>query len=108
MPEIASIPEAPADLAGVHTDKAHYYVSAIDGGRHWLIAGPYALHVAALAQVHPASVEAEKGNPRAYFMAWGTCGSDELLATPLGPEWSPETNRHLSRVPRTGPKRIRS
>lgn len=71
------------------SDKTYYYVSAIDGPKTYIIAGPYAAHADALAQVHAVCLEADKGNPRAWFMAWGTCGSDELINTPLGPEWAP-------------------
>jgi hypothetical protein len=82
---------APLTVAGddVHTDKAHYYVSAIDGPRTFIIAGPYAAHAAALAQVNAVRDLGVDQNPRAWWFAWGTCGSDELIKTPLGPEWAP-------------------
>lgn len=55
-------------------DTAHgpYYVSAIDAGRTFLMAGPYELHGAALADVDRALRIAYEHNVRAWFMAWGT------------------------------------
>lgn len=70
--------------------KKHYYVTAIDGTKRYVIAGPYAEHETALARVKDALHEADKGNSGAWFMAWGTAGSDELLKSPLGAEWSPK------------------
>jgi hypothetical protein len=50
-----------------------YYVSAIDDTRNThLMAGPYALHAAALADVDKARDIAVKHDPRAWWMAWGT------------------------------------
>lgn len=73
----------------IHTDKKYYYVTAIDGAKRYTIAGPYASHETALSRVRGAMVEADKGNPRAWFMAWGTAGSDKTIKTPLGAEWTP-------------------
>lgn len=50
-----------------------YYVSAIDAaGRTFLMAGPYELHGAALADVDRALNIAYEHDGRAWFMAWGT------------------------------------
>lgn len=61
-----------------------YYVSAIDGPKRYLIAGPYPDHAAALAKVDTVRTEADKLDPRAWFMAWGTAGADEEIKTPMG------------------------
>ena len=55
-------------------DTAHgpYYVSAIDAGRTFLMAGPYELHGAALADVDRTLRIAYDHDVRAWFMAWGT------------------------------------
>jgi hypothetical protein len=50
-----------------------YYVSAIDGGRHALAAGPYATHAEALARVESVRSEWDGRDPRAAFAGWGTC-----------------------------------
>ena len=51
-----------------------YYVTAIDIARAsvFYMAGPYATHAEALANVRPALTLADKHDPRAWFMAWGT------------------------------------
>jgi hypothetical protein len=64
--------------------RACYYVSAIDGPRKYLIAGPYPSHDAALAKVQQVRDAANERDGRAWFMAWGTAGSDEGIATPMG------------------------
>lgn len=65
-----------------------YYVSAIDGdgpaARKFLIAGPYPSHDDAAAKVDHVRMEADRIDGRAWFMAWGTAGSDEEIKTPLG------------------------
>jgi hypothetical protein len=50
-----------------------YYVSAIDGPRKYLMLGPFDALAEALAQVTPAAKKADELDPRAWFMAWGTC-----------------------------------
>ena len=62
----------------------HFYVSAIDGSRKYLVAGPYADHATALARVDAVRGRADEINPRAWFMAWGTAGSPTEIRTPLG------------------------
>lgn len=74
------------------TSPAHvaFYVSAIDGDRSYIMAGPYACHEAAKAQVPAIRAMAEAQNPRAVWMAFGTCGHGpeiEPRKTPLGAEW---------------------
>ena len=49
-----------------------YYVSAVDAGRTFLMAGPYELHGAALCDVDRAFRIANEHDGRAWFMAWGT------------------------------------
>lgn len=65
-----------------------FYVSAIDGRRRHLVAGPYPTHAEALALVDMVLKLADSRDPRAWFMAWGTAGSDVELKTPLG-AWRP-------------------
>jgi len=77
MPEQACVP----DGQGV---RKFFYVSAIDGTKRYLIAGPYPDHAAALAKVDSVRKTAEEIDPRAVFMAWGTAGSDEEIKTPMG------------------------
>lgn len=61
-----------------------FYVSAIDGNKKYLIAGPYFFHSDALNAVDHVRDVANDRDPRAWFMAWGTAGSDTLFRTPLG------------------------
>lgn len=49
-----------------------YFVSAIDGPRTYLMAGPYETHADALANVDKALNIAYEHDARAWFMAWGT------------------------------------
>ena len=50
-----------------------YYVSAIDAGKKYLVAGPYTNHSLALADVDRVRDIAGDYDGRACFMAWGTC-----------------------------------
>ena len=65
-------------------DVKFYYVSAIDGRKKHLVAGPYGTHEHALARVKPVRAYADSVDGRAHFMAWGTAGSSENIKTPLG------------------------
>lgn len=70
-------------------DHPHHYVSAIDGQRRYLIAGPYESHEVALARVDSVRAIAcdYKRNAsagRAWFMGWGTASSAEPCETALG------------------------
>lgn len=70
-------------------DHPFHYVSAIDGDRRYLMAGPYDCHEAALARVDSvreyACDFANNSNAgRAHFMGWGTASSAEPHVTPLG------------------------
>lgn len=58
-----------------------YFVSAIDGGKVHIMAGPYADHPAALADVDKARDITHDRDGRAWFMSWGTVrieGSDRV------------------------------
>lgn len=68
------------------TNPAHsfFYVSAIDGARRYLVAGPYSSHDAAKARVEKVREYARERDGRAHFMAWGTASSDQPHVTPLG------------------------
>lgn len=61
-----------------------FYVSAIDGTKKYLVAGPYTTHAAALGRVDAVRKLADKRDPRAAFMAWGTAGTNQPRKTPLG------------------------
>ena len=65
------------------TAPGNYYVTARDGGRHALLAGPFPNnHAAALALVDRARVEAEKVDPRAVWYAYGTARFPETFNEP--------------------------
>lgn len=69
------------DAANPDTRPGPYFVSAIDGTKNYIMAGPYATHAEALAKVEPARNIANDHDGRAWFMAWGTCrieGSDRV------------------------------
>jgi hypothetical protein len=69
------------------TNPAHsfFYVSAVsDGGRRYLIAGPYGDHESTKTRVSAVREHACEIDPRAHFMAWGTASSAEPFKTPLG------------------------
>ncbi len=67
----------------------YFYVSAINGPRKHLVAGPYKKHQDALDRVEDVRRYADSQDPFSHFMAWGTAGSDAPRTTPLGPNWSP-------------------
>lgn len=54
------------------TKPGPYYVSAMDHGKTWLMAGPYDTHHQALADVDRARDIATEHDPRAWWKAWGT------------------------------------
>lgn len=51
----------------------NYFVTCIDAGRVWYMAGPYKTHEEALAKVDAAREIGIKNNPWASFYEWGTC-----------------------------------
>ncbi len=53
-----------------------YFVSAIDGRKNYLMAGPYAQHADALEDVQRVREIADKADGRSHFMAWGTCRAE--------------------------------
>ncbi len=84
----AAVPPV-AEPAASSADHKHFYVSAIDGSKRHLVAGPYGSHDEALGMVSHVKRHADS-DPRAHFMGWGTAGSAAPLATPLGPNWKPD------------------
>ncbi len=72
----------------ISAEMKHFYVSSIDGRKRHLVAGPYATHAEALGLVDEVMRHADKLDGRAWFMAWGTAGTEEPMKTPLGP-WRP-------------------
>jgi len=67
----------------------HFYVSAINGPRRHIVAGPYGSHEAALSRVGDVRDHAAKSDPFSEHYSWGTSGSAEPLKTPLGRDWAP-------------------
>ena len=63
------------DAANPDPRPGPYFVSAIDGTKAYIMAGPYATHGEALAKVDPARDIAydKSADGRAWFMRWGTC-----------------------------------
>lgn len=56
------------------TRAGSYYVSARDGDRYWLLAGPWPTHAEALAQVEPVWEHARRVDPvGSEWKAFGTC-----------------------------------
>ena len=64
-------------------DTKSFYVSAIDGQKKYLIAGPYASHTEALEKVDAVNKRACELDARACFMAWGTAKAP-VQKTPMG------------------------
>lgn len=72
-------------LTDTSPDHNFFYVSAIDGPRHFLMAGPYDDHDTAKNMVDKVRDYAADKDGRAWFMAWGTAGSTISKETRLGP-----------------------
>lgn len=70
----------------VNPDHEHFYVSAIEGGMPYIVAGPYPHHQSALDAVGIASEVGESQTPRAAFMSWGTCSSMARIRAGTTPE----------------------
>lgn len=54
-----------------------YFVSAVDGKRFWLMAGPYETHRKALDAVADARRISYNNDPRSFFYDWGTCSLEK-------------------------------
>lgn len=66
------------DASQVDHRPGAYYVTARDGGRCWLLSGPYIDdHGAALADVDDVRRVAQDSNPRAWFYSYGTSRLDD-------------------------------
>ena len=61
------------DAANPDPRPGPYFVSAIDGAKNYLMAGPYETHGEALAKIDPVRDIANNHDGRAWFMRWGTC-----------------------------------
>lgn len=70
----------------IDTRPGCYYVSALDGPRSWLIAGPWPTHREALDAVKAVKSKAERLDDRSQWMAWGTARTEieDIRPTPLG------------------------
>lgn len=66
------------------TDILDYYVSIVRDKRRGLLAGPFATHTEALANVSAATAAASDVDPRAWFDLFGTCSLPRDLANPMG------------------------
>jgi len=55
------------------TRLGHYYVSAIDAGKYYLMSGPYELHQTALNDVKKVRQICDEIHPKSIWMAFGTC-----------------------------------
>ena len=62
-----------------------YYVSAVDAGHVFLMAGPYQTHADALADVDKALEIADSKDGRSWFMGWGTVNVAERYKGKLFP-----------------------
>lgn len=54
---------------------ANYFVTCMDAGRLWYMAGPYGTHTEALAAVEWAREIGIEHDGRAHFYSWGTVRS---------------------------------
>ena len=62
-----------------------FYVSAIDGAKRCLIAGPYVTHEEALGDVERVKRIVCDADGRGDFMAWGTAGyTGPMIGAPRG------------------------
>lgn len=59
-------------------DGARYFVTCVDAGSLWYMAGPYGTHREALAAVEPALKIGVANDGRAHFYAWGTVRSERI------------------------------
>lgn len=71
-------------LTDTNHDHKFFYVSAIDGERHYLMAGPYDSHEKAKEMVAPVRFYCADRDGRAHWMAWGTAGSSDEVKSSLG------------------------
>lgn len=62
---------------------ANYFVTAIDGGTVYYMAGPYLTHSEALAKLDAAREIACDRDARGCFMAWGTVKSTRIMRAPM-------------------------
>lgn len=72
-------------LTDTNPEHRFFYVSAIDGPRHYLMAGPYGSREVAEGLVDEVRDYCTERDGRAWFMAWGVAGSSDEAASRLGP-----------------------
>lgn len=71
-------PACPCDGECAARPRAAYYVSARrEDGANALVCGPYPTHSEALADVAAARDACYRLSPETWWLAWGTCGSDD-------------------------------
>jgi len=74
------------NAAAWHRDREtrFYYVTAVDGPRKYVVAGPYPTHAEAESRVSAVCAYARDHDGRAHWMAWGTASSYQPHDTVLG------------------------
>ena len=83
---VAYGPGNPSPVSG------NYYVSAVDGPKFALLAGPYPSHAQALDMVDTVTAVAMKLDPKAAFYGFGTCRMRDDYNRPG------VLNNHLARI----------
>lgn len=89
MAAVYAAPEE--DVYTVDRRSGHYYVSAREGGRTWLVAGPFSAHFDALLSVAPtrAHLFSHAEVPTSIqWAAFGTCRIDDTAPAPKA-LWTP-------------------
>lgn len=81
---------------------SRYFVSAIDGTRRALVAGPYQTHGEALGDVEAARAVAYELDGRSHFYAWGTARTCEERPGILNPHLAEHKARGVVVIPTTG------
>ena len=79
-----AFPAPPKWREETNPDHTLFYVSAHDGPRVYVVAGPYGSHAEAEGAVFTVRMAAEERSRRAVWMGWGTSSSNERIETPLG------------------------
>ena len=63
-------------------EPGNYYVSAVDGNTHWLVAGPYKTHSEAQSLRRREQDISEEHDPRSFWWSWGVCNIHDSDARP--------------------------
>lgn len=80
----------------VNEAHTYFYVSASNGARVWLIAGPYrSYEIADCARRGWVRDIACERDPRGVWLGWGVSSSPEPIDTPLGPLAAQEAEQRI-------------